>query len=108
MFNDPVIFCVPIKEFEPVLANELVCELVTKLEVCEFNVYGDNIEPVCAFNTKLLVCEFDTNDVVAAFGTYPKTYPLNEHVIPSVTNSEPVMTAEPENGNPAPAPAFNA
>jgi hypothetical protein len=65
MFNDPVIFCVPIKEFEPVLANELVCELVTKLEVCEFNVYGDNIEPVCAFNTKLLVCEFFTNEPVS-------------------------------------------
>ena len=49
-----------------------------------------------------------TKEVVASFGTYPNTLPLNEPVIPSVTNKEPVITAEPENGNPAPAPAFSA
>jgi hypothetical protein len=82
--------------------------LVTNELVWEFNVYGDNIDSVWLLSKKLLVCELVTNDVVASFGTYPNTLPLNDPVIPCVTNNEPVITADPEYGNPAPAPAFNA
>jgi hypothetical protein len=40
----------------PLIVCVAFCEPVVKKEaVREFNVYGDNIEPVCVFNTKLLV-----------------------------------------------------
>ena len=47
------------------------------------------------------------------YGNVPVNAPLTEPVIPftfpvGTTSNDPVITAEPLNGNPLPAPAFNA
>jgi hypothetical protein len=63
----------------PLIVCVAFCEPVVKKEaVCEFNVYGDNIEPVwllsinepvCELVTKLLVCVLVTNEPVCVFNT---------------------------------------
>lgn len=117
--NEPEIVCVPENTLEPVVAN--VVEFIPSNKSA-FNAYDAVIalDAVTVLDDDIANEEVVVNDDDTALFAQLEV-PNNEPVIPLVTfneplilpplpliNSDPVITAEPLNGNPEPAPAFNA